>query len=185
MPVGRLPRSTQMTLSSHCPAWSSPCHGRSAAADRRSPPPPSAGFLAPGGGTAARGQTPSRPPRRLLRRTCDIPERTSEGVPALSGVLRARGTSAARPVQPFPPGSRIAAYARKSCCTPGEQSGGVAAGSRGAVTMPQIGIAPAAQRSYQAYVEHLKKCKDCPAGPGRCPVGQSLCRAYLADTRKK
>ncbi|KAF5990249.1 hypothetical protein [Streptomyces sp. WAC00263] len=37
--------------------------------------------------------------------------------------------------------------------------------------------------SYRAYEEHVKSCTECI--PGRCAVGEALCRAYLADIRKK
>ncbi|WP_328690347.1 hypothetical protein OHA74_14380 [Streptomyces phaeochromogenes] len=45
-------------------------------------------------------------------------------------------------------------------------------------------IRPAAQASYDAYLEHLRQCRECPRdGSGRCADGQELVRIYLAKTR--
>ncbi|MFG3221775.1 hypothetical protein [Streptomyces sp. NPDC048185] len=34
---------------------------------------------------------------------------------------------------------------------------------------------------YTAYVDHLKNCTEC--GRTRCPVGETLCTAYLTRVR--
>lgn len=46
-------------------------------------------------------------------------------------------------------------------------------------------LTPAAQSSYNAYVDHLRKCHECPRGAGRCAVGTELVRVYLAATKKR
>ncbi|MFC8201643.1 hypothetical protein ACFUTV_40635 [Streptomyces sp. NPDC057298] len=45
-------------------------------------------------------------------------------------------------------------------------------------------MTPAAQRSYDTYVEHLRACHECPRGTGRCTAGAELVRVYLAALKK-
>lgn len=45
-------------------------------------------------------------------------------------------------------------------------------------------VGPAAQESYNAYLEHIRQCRQCPGGAGRCADGQELVRVYLTDVRK-
>ncbi|WP_411152439.1 hypothetical protein [Streptomyces sp. A30] len=50
--------------------------------------------------------------------------------------------------------------------------------------MPDTFIRPTAQASYNAYLAHIRQCRECPAGPDRCAAGQELVRVYLTDVRK-
>ncbi|UIX34220.1 hypothetical protein [Streptomyces sp. GQFP] len=49
--------------------------------------------------------------------------------------------------------------------------------------MDDIFIRPAAQGSYDTYMEHLRQCRECPRGSGRCADGQELVRVYLGKAR--
>lgn len=64
-------------------------------------------------------------------------------------------------------------------------------GSIGTVVWPCRGetpmldmIKPAAQDSYAAYIEHLKRCPECPKLRKRCEQAEALVQAYLADLRQ-
>ena len=46
-------------------------------------------------------------------------------------------------------------------------------------------LTPTAQTRYDAYVNHIRQCTQCPNVPGRCAEGAELVRAYLADVRPK
>lgn len=45
-------------------------------------------------------------------------------------------------------------------------------------------IRPAAQASYDVYIEHLKHCLECPRLRERCEQAEALVQTYLADVRK-
>ncbi|NUP21795.1 MAG: hypothetical protein HOZ81_38155 [Streptomyces sp.] len=40
-----------------------------------------------------------------------------------------------------------------------------------------------ARLSYEAYVEHVKACRQC--WPSRCVVAEELCRTYLDKVRPR
>lgn len=44
-------------------------------------------------------------------------------------------------------------------------------------------LTPTAQSRYDAYVDHIRQCTQCPTGPGRCAEAEALVRAYLADVK--
>lgn len=44
-------------------------------------------------------------------------------------------------------------------------------------------LTPTAQSRYDAYVDHIRQCTQCPTGPERCAEAEALVRAYLADVK--
>ncbi|MDQ0955980.1 hypothetical protein QFZ24_009989 [Streptomyces phaeochromogenes] len=46
-------------------------------------------------------------------------------------------------------------------------------------------MTPAARSRYDAYVEHLRTCRECPAGAGRCTAGAALVRSYLEAVQEQ
>lgn len=46
-------------------------------------------------------------------------------------------------------------------------------------------MTPAARSRYDAYVEHLRTCRACPAGAGRCTAGAALVRSYLEAVQEQ
>ncbi|WP_189780219.1 hypothetical protein [Streptomyces tauricus] len=45
-------------------------------------------------------------------------------------------------------------------------------------------MTPTVRSRYDAYVEHLRACRACPQGAGRCTDGTELVRRYLETVRK-
>ncbi|WP_404200041.1 hypothetical protein [Streptomyces tauricus] len=43
----------------------------------------------------------------------------------------------------------------------------------------------AVRSRYDAYMEHLRACRECPQGAGRCGVGAQLVRRYLEAIRRR
>lgn len=46
-------------------------------------------------------------------------------------------------------------------------------------------LTPAAQSSYDAYVNHVKQCTECHQGAGRCRQAVALVQIYLTSFRRR
>lgn len=55
---------------------------------------------------------------------------------------------------------------------------GTDAGSSGVVPAWSTTIATRIQKAYQAYLEHGKGCRDCPAPGARCQTAERLWQDY-------
>ncbi|GHA72959.1 hypothetical protein GCM10010372_84390 [Streptomyces tauricus] len=58
------------------------------------------------------------------------------------------------------------------------------AGCHGEARMHTHIMTPTVRSRYDAYVEHLRACRACPQGAGRCTDGTELVRRYLETVRK-